>query len=241
MSRVLVTFSGKHGDILWAAQSARALALTGRTVDFAFMPHYRGVGPLLAMQPYIEKAFAIEEWWQQHDMYGAQPRIPPSVPQGYDEVHHLTYEAHPVEPLIWYGIRRLGLPMPDPILPFFEAPAEPEPDLIAYAFNDTYQQEKLRLLIQLKQAVPKIRFENVAALPFEQAARRIQAARFFFGCRSSNYVIAQGLHKRVLTIEPDGGRRSDVFGCPGSREHMPHPAFTDQFIDLTKQWVKTCD
>ena len=240
MSRHLITFSGKHGDIIWAAQSARALAATGVQVDMAFMPQYGAVRSLLAIQPYITAAYPIAGWLQYHDHFGAQPRIPPTIPGGYDAVHHLTYEEHPTDPLILYGLRKLGLPMPDPPVPFLFAEAEPVPNLVAYAFNGSHRQEKYALLGHLHNVNPRLRFEDVSGKPFDEAARRIQAARFFFGCRSANYVVAMGLGKRCLTIEPDGNRRRPVFGFPEATEHMPDPspAFYHQFVDLTRQWTQ---
>lgn len=237
--RVLLTFSGKHGDIIWALQSARAMALTGAEVDMAMMPQYQAVLPLVRMQPYIREAFPIPGWNQAHDWCGAQPRIPPSVPDGYDQVHHLTYESRPTEPLIWYGLRRLGLPMPEPPIPFLFAPAPPEPDLVSYAFNHLHRRTKMHMLTYLHGVIPKARFENVESHPFDHAARRIQSSRFFFGCRSANYVVAMGLGKRCLIMEPDGDRRGEIFSCPMGREHMPNTGFYHQFAELARQWMET--
>lgn len=238
MKRVLVTFSGKHGDILWAAQSARALAATGVEVDFGMMPRYAAVAPLLQMQPYIHRAFPLQGWNQQHDNWGAQPARPPWIPDGYDEVKHLTYEDHPTDPLILYGLRRLGLPMPDPAVPFLFAPADRDPQVVTYAFNGGHRQVKEQLLGRLRSIIRRAKWESVEHLPFDQAARRINASSWFFGCRSANYVVAMGLGKRVLTIEPDEGRRSPIFGFQEANEHMPDPAFLHQFIDLANQWTE---
>jgi hypothetical protein len=235
---VLVTFSGKHGDAIWAAQSARALALTGVEVDFAMMPRYSAIQPLLKIQPYIRDAFPLPGWEQQHDMWGAQPRIPPWVPDGYDAVHHLTYDQHPREPLVMWGLNRLGLPMPEPPVPFLFAPSEREPHLVTYAFNGGQRAQKENLLALIRVSVPRARFECVEHIPFDAAARRINAADWFFGCRSANYVVAMGLGKRCLTIEPDGGRRSTVFGFPAAIEHMPDPTYVHQFVDLANQWTE---
>lgn len=240
--RVLLTFSGKHGDILWSLEAARAMALTGVQVHFGVMPIYQAVIPLIAIQPYISSAFPLQHWDQQHANFGAQPRIPPWIPEGYDEVHHLTYEAHPTEPLVLYAINRLGLPMPDPPVPFLFAPADPDPALISYAFNGQNRGVKEHVLSFLKATLHKIRFENVEALPFDQAARVISSSRFFFGCRSANYVVATGLGKRCLTVEPDGGRRQPVFGCPFARESMPEPHLRKKFADVARQWMEEpCD
>jgi len=239
--RVLLTFSGKHGDILWSLQAARAMALTGAEVDFAVMPAFVAVLPLIAIQPYVHKAFAINGWHLHHDGCGAQPRLPPSVPAGYDEVHHLTYDSFPTEPLILWSLKRLGLPMPEPAVPFLFAPAEADPSLVAYAFNASHRGAKENMLKLLQAVIPEARFENVETIPFDQAARRIKSSRFFFGCRSANYVLAMGLGKRCLIFEPDAGRRSPIFGCPVGDEHMPDPSFHHQFVDLAKQWMESPD
>lgn len=242
MSRCLLTFSGKHGDIIWSLQAARAKAATGAAVEFAVMPAFERVLPLIRMQPYVQNAFALPNWNMQHDGCGAQPRIPPYVPNGYDEVHHLTYESFPTEPLIHNGLQRLSLPMPEPAMPFLFAEAEHEPGLVAYAFNGGHREAKDLMLRLLMTVLRGSNFEDVSGLPFDQAARKIKAAHFFFGCRSANYVVAMGLGKRCLTIEPDPGRRTPIFGCPFAREHMPDPALHYQFADLALRWMdEPCD
>jgi hypothetical protein len=240
--RVLLTFSGKHGDIIWSLQAARALALTGAEIDYGVMPQYAAVCPLVEKQPYINHAFPLAGWVQQHDWCGAQPRIPPVVPGGYDEIHHLTYESRPTGPLIMSALERLGLPMPEPAIPFLFAPAAADPLLVSYAFNGQYRREKQGMLNFVRATIPQARFENVGAFPFDVAATRIQASRFFFGCRSANYVVAMGLGKRCLTYELAEDRKDPIFGWPLAREHRPNPTFHHQFAELAKQWMDTpCD
>lgn len=246
MRGILLTFSGKHGDILWALPAARAMAETGAEIDFAVMPRYHAVLPLIGRQPYIRRAFAIDGWHQEHDGCGAWPRVPPTVPEGYDAVHHLTYIGPPQEPLAVTTMRQLSstgaIEYREPSFPFIHSESTPEENLIAYAFNGQFTQEKERMLRWLRSMVPKARWENVATLSFDQAADKIHAARFFFGCRSANYVVACGLGKRVLTIEHDPGRRHHIFSCPGSREHMPDVNIHYQFADLARQWMEgPCD
>jgi hypothetical protein len=79
MSKILCTFSGKYGDILWSLPTAKQLAaLVGKgQVDFAVMPYYENLLPLLACQSYIDKAFVIRHWLRTHSNHGDQPWQPP--------------------------------------------------------------------------------------------------------------------------------------------------------------------
>lgn len=118
MSRYLCTFSGKYGDILWSLPTAKFLAekVVGERVDFAMMPYYKSLLPLLVEQSYIDRAFVIEDWLRTHSNHGDQPWQPPKwveelgclvmepkmrtsgVTQKYlpyDRCWHLTYRGHP--------------------------------------------------------------------------------------------------------------------------------------------------
>jgi hypothetical protein len=235
----LLTFSGKYGDILWSLLAAREKSRSlGQPVDFGVMPRYSAVLPLIHIQPYVRRAIAIDGWEQVHDGMGAQPRVPPQVPGGYSEVNHLTYASPPQEPLALHGLKMLGLPLPQDPLPFIYAEAEPEPDLVAYAWNDNYAAEKQSMLEFVQGVIPSARYADVRALPFDEAGRKISAARFFLGCRSSNWVVAAGLGKRCLIYEPDGGRRTPIFGFPWAKEHMPDPNWRQQFAEFAIRWME---
>lgn len=236
---VLVTFSGKIGDCLWSLSAARALAATGETVDFAMMPAYGAVAPLIRRQPYIRDVLLPKPWIPLHDNCGAQPGIPPVTFDGYDRIYHLTYRTRPTEPLILYGVREVGLPLPEPPLPFLmmeTLPSRVEAPVVAYAFNQTLIDQKLALVKHLEAALPDCRFLDVGRLPFEQAATAIKHALFFVGCRSANYVVAHGVAQRILTYEPEPGRREMIFSCPFGREVMPPVARLDLFVAQARQW-----
>jgi hypothetical protein len=241
MSQVLLTFSGKNGDILWSLPAARALSIAGDTIDFAIMPTYGAVATLIEQQPYIRRVIKLNDWHPVHTDCGAWPRIPPSVPTGYDRVYHLTYESRPVKPLILHALSVVGLPLPDPPLPFLfvKDPAPQNQPVIAYAFNQTAMDPKLKVLNLLQSSFTDCEFVDVSTLFFDVAAQVIKGALFFLGCRSANYVVAHGVNQRILTVEPDGGRREALFSCPYGREVMPEIDHMEEFLSAARHWRAT--
>ncbi len=132
--KVLCTFSGKYGDILWSLPTARQIAkdIAGGQVDFAMMPYYESLCPLIEEQEYIGKCFVIPDWIRTHSNHGDGPWEAPvqtvvaefpkkdfNPPVGefcveykkgdwraYDKVFHLTYRGHP-------GINAPSMPLVD--------------------------------------------------------------------------------------------------------------------------------
>jgi len=241
MSQVLLSFGGKYGDILWSLSAARALCNSGDTIDYAIMPAYGAVAPLIEQQPYIRKVITLNDWHVAHTNCGAWPRIPPTVPTGYDRVYHLTYESRPVKPLILHALSVVGQPLPDPPLPFLfvKDPAPTTKPVIAYAFNHDRMEPKLQVLNLLKENFQDCEFVDVSKMFFDVAARVIKTALFFLGCRSANYVVAHGVNQRILTVEPDGGRREALFSCPYGREVMPEIDRLEEFLSTARQWRAT--
>jgi len=241
MGTTLLTFSGKLGDILWCLPAARALHRQGWTVDFATMPAYAAVHELMAAQPYLRRAFALPGWQQVDDHCGARPRLPPSVPNGYAKAAHLTYERRPTYPLVEHALRVLRLPLEAAAGPFLEpAPRADAPArLVAYAFTGEAPEAKARVLHRLRQGLPAgTQFADVGKLPFLEAAIVIASARFFLGCRSANWVVAQGVGARCLICEPNTGRREPIFGNPyGSPEVMPPPGDVEAFVHTALRWL----
>ena len=118
MSKFLCTFSGKYGDILWSLATAKYIAekVVSQSVDFAVMPYYQNLLPLLAEQPYLDNVFIVPDWLRTHSNHGDQPwepphlkRMTPMVGDGwseYERAWHLTYRAHP-------GISAPAMPLID--------------------------------------------------------------------------------------------------------------------------------
>lgn len=109
-TKVLATFPGKYGDILWALPTVRALSeAAGAPVDLVIAGAYGSIVPLLARQPYLRRVWAMPEWVVQ-DTAPIAPRVPPTAlpggqpivefePGTYDRVLHLGYEGWPRSPL----------------------------------------------------------------------------------------------------------------------------------------------
>lgn len=110
--RILCTFPGKHGDLLWALPTMRAIAeYFGEAVHLLVSPKYAGIVPLVQRQPYINSA---AEWphWQVQDTAPMTPWSPfeetlhhqalGTGPEGFDHVFHLGYRVWPTKPLPFY-------------------------------------------------------------------------------------------------------------------------------------------
>lgn len=104
----LVTFPGRFGDLLWAMQTVRGLAeILGGKLDVQVSWKYRGIVPLLRMQPYINFAWGDPDWLVE-ETAPMSPAEPPSttvkdllygrrveVEVAYPRVFHLGYTQWP--------------------------------------------------------------------------------------------------------------------------------------------------
>lgn len=243
--KILCTFSGKVGDILWSLPTVREIGMRYRgpigarsSLYFGIMPQYELLLPLLNSQSYIDKAIIIRDWICTGSPWGDQPWEAP-VPEGiFDKVFHLTYQRHPNanEALIDFIAAQQELRLTSPVVPFIEChPVVKEQEyveeivldpFIAFAFNGMYQEEKKRFLDKLtdnfgKQQPKKLQFIDSSYFSFEQAAYMIKDAICFIGCRSSNYVIAHGVGQRNIFIyEPHPSR--NMMGPLGHTFSNPH-------------------
>lgn len=270
MSKILCTFSGEYGDILWSLPTVRAVAqITDGKVDFACMPDYVSLLPLIQAQPYIDKAFVIPEWIKWHSNHGAQPWHPPKAQTNdiYERCFHLTYQSHPGLggarlPLIDFTAHQQGMKLKDP-LPFLFVPFVEEDKcgdvefkrlcdgVVAVAFNAQYVELKKQFMDELYRH-PKMKrtgFVDTTVYPWLEAAKEIKNATCFIGCRSSNYVIANGVgQKNIFTFEPHPARNmygqlGDIFGCPYNSEvsaptNMPVSAQVEMAAQHIEEWLK---
>jgi hypothetical protein len=260
MSKVLTTFSGKYGDILWALPTVRAVAnfMAQEKVDFGIMPQYRSLLPLLNFQTYIDKAFVIEDWECTGSPYGDQPWLPQHVPQGYERAFHLTYRGHPgihcaPLPLIDFIAEQQGMRLVNPI-PFIDVPAgffraKNEPEInchAAYAFSAGAAEAKAKFLdIVIGQAGNNIAWIDASKEDWMTAALLIKLATCFVGSRSSNNVIAHGVgQKNIFIYEPESSRHASgpfgmVFGCPYDEETTaPVNATPEQAAELAVRTIQ---
>lgn len=209
MSRYLTSFSGKAGDILWSLPTVRAVSqLTGGPVDFCCMPQYKSLLPLLEYQPYIGRAFVVEDWKCTGSPHGDQPwKAPSHVESGYEKVWHLGYRKPPDLPLIDFTAVQAGVELKPPVLPFLEAPectSTPAGEkYVACGFNPGYKHLKERFRAAFD---PGIKVVDTETVPWLEAASLIKHAVCFVGCRSSNAVLAHGVNQQALIYEPDLAR-----------------------------------
>lgn len=105
--RILCTFPGRNGDILWSLPTARAISQAlGETVDFQVAGEFRSLQPVLVMAPYIGRAFADLSWilqppeeWHAPSLVGIDVPDTRQVDARYDRVVHLGYRKWPDQSL----------------------------------------------------------------------------------------------------------------------------------------------
>jgi hypothetical protein len=84
--RVLVTFPGRYGDLLWALPSVRAVSeAIGGPVDLVIAGPFGSIVPLLEQQDYLGTVTARPDWVVQ-DTAPMTPRTPPLGAVEYDPV-----------------------------------------------------------------------------------------------------------------------------------------------------------
>ena len=124
MMKILATFPGKAGDILWALPAIRTISeATDAPVDLMIAGAYKSLVPLLQMQPYLGEVTALESW-EVRDTAPMTPRTPAYAAPAdifteYNEVVHLGYKAWPELPLPMTTYSTLQQQWPDrlPSLP----------------------------------------------------------------------------------------------------------------------------
>lgn len=94
--KILCTFPGKFGDLIWALPTVRAIAeVVGEPVDLVIAGAYGSIVPLIQRQSYIGQAFADSQWVVQNTA-PMTPRMPERViAHEYDQVFHLGYRGWP--------------------------------------------------------------------------------------------------------------------------------------------------
>lgn len=97
---ILCTFPGRHGDLLWALPTVRAISQRiGEPIDLCVSPTYRSLVPLIQAQSYIHRVI-VPPAWRVIESAPMTPREPPPVDAGldqrdYDRVFHLGYQGWP--------------------------------------------------------------------------------------------------------------------------------------------------
>lgn len=236
--RILATFPGKHGDLIWAMPSLRALSeATGAPIDLAVAAESASICSLLEAQPYIGKAFALADW-----IGLAEPHMPWQAPrvEGYDAQVDLGYRGWPDQPLAqytfarlraeacWAGVKESALELGRPWLTVKE-PLVANRFRVIFGWSDEHFELKFGLTALIEadedevilaphsrwqsEAVPVWQAQGMAPIADDWigAAQTILQGQVFLGCCSALHVLACGLGVPVVMMEPSPARHNDIF------------------------------
>lgn len=225
MGRILCTFSGKIGDILWSLPTVRQISRNhGTRVDFACMHEYQRLIPLISEQEYIASAYTMPDWICQGSPFGDQPwKAPVRYDSMYSNVYHLTYRRHPsiYEKLPLHIADSVGIVLTEAVQPWLKVHRNPAllKPAVSYGFNEMYSEMKNAFIQDVRiGAEHLVAFHDVSKLTFYEAAQIIAGSDIFIGCRSSLHVLAHALGTRVMIYEPEAARNWDCFKSPWGQE-----------------------
>lgn len=239
--KILCTFPGKYGDLLWALPTVRAIAeKIGEPVDLVIGGLFQSIAPLIAQQPYIHHCTALLDWemkWEANQKAPIAPVQPPTIPQNhYDTIIHLGYPTWPEMPLPYY-VEKIGQLQVDSTLaidldrPWIKADksAKSLSTEVAIGFSDEHFELKYgiwALLTKDKLApTPNGSWITLSGAPgsrwvteggfgecsWELAAHILTNCKLFLGCCSALHVLACAMGKPVLLMEPSSARWNEIF------------------------------
>ena len=232
--KILVSFPGRAGDIIWMLPTARAIAEAYDTpVDLQIAGEFAGLRPLLAQQPYLGQVSADPRWGMDGaaaPAHGPFDLVPP------DHVFHLDYRGWPEWPLPLcpYTVAQsacaadgVQLGPLDLLRPWITVDGPGIPCAVAVGFTEAWFELKLGLLAQvdweletsLIQLTPlgsrwthiPPALASVEACDWLDAARAIRNSDLFFGDCSALHVLAVALGKRCILMEPMEARHNEIF------------------------------
>lgn len=230
--RILTTFPGRFGDVLWALPTIRAISERYAVpVDLIIAGEFGGLLPLLRLQPYLQRVEAEGDW-------PTAVRVPPmiaglvgdQIDAEYDHVFHLGYRRWPELPLPHEIYLNLADPTiclpPDLQRPWITVDPLHATDL-AVGFTEAWFELKLGLLSSidlqlgwalLTQLTPTgsrwtTEATGLCVMPCDwlTAAQMIAGAKGFFGDCSALHVLAVALGKRCVIMEPMEARHNPIF------------------------------
>lgn len=229
--RVLCTFPGKHGDLLWALPTVRAIAETiDAPVSLLISPWIQSLAPLVQQQGYVERVW-VDETWATQDTAPMTPIRPPSMVSGvYDVVLHLGYRGWPREPLPyevqriarsqWHmrAIREIDLSCPWITARPSLDPAGWHPSVVI-GFTDEWFELKFGLAELLDAFQPfwigdSPRWDHEAGYAptdWLHAVEALVEAQVCVADCSAVHVLAVAMGKRVIVVEPNPHRHHPIF------------------------------
>lgn len=106
--KILCTFPGRYGDLLWALPTVRAISRRiGYPVDLLIAGEFAAIVPLLRKQPYL-RTVQSHAGWPMHPDHRAAP-LPAAL--DYDAVLHLGYRGWPEPDVVRHTLETANLEM----------------------------------------------------------------------------------------------------------------------------------
>lgn len=233
--RILTTFPGKVGDIIWSLPTVRAISRFYSTpVEFACSREFgkNGLDTLLKAQNYIADMFEIPfPSWEASGACGDNYCI---LPEGkeYDKVIHLGYKRWPEKELaqeIYDNWIEEGKPEKLDMSPWIAEYCKQSKNQIFVGWSQEWIELKMGITTNLASAsgVPGLHVSSMSGgrqsewltgLMYEikeenlwEAALHMQDSRFYLGCLSSLWVLANALGKHCVVVEPAEARWNKIF------------------------------
>lgn len=235
--KVLVTFPGRAGDLLWALPSIRALSRRlDQPIDLAICGEFAGMVPLLERQPYLGRVYAVPDWsmsagWTCPAIAGEKPI--------YDHVLDLGYRRWPELPLPYETLHTLNIQWKTPALftvedldlatPWITHLPKRLGSMITAGWSECHFELKLGVTVLLDQTFPgrlqvlthdrRTRWYQdkptgtyaIHSGPWVEQAGEIATSQVFLGCNSGLHVLAVAVGTPVVLYEPMVARHNPIF------------------------------
>jgi len=231
---IAITFPGKMGDLLWALPTIRAISRTYDVPVTLYVSQYLApIVPLLNQQPYILLAIALSHWAVE---FGAPvtPRTPPgdhALDRIFDKVFHLGLEGWPMDPL---PFETLAIAGKQTLIdhehfsltePWITTPHGFPPISVAVGFTDEHFELKYGVWELLTKTKLPPGWQSISGTEGSRwnvegkhahanwidVAAVMRATKVFFGCCSALHVLAVGMGKPAVIMEPNPHRHHPIF------------------------------
>jgi len=238
--KVLVSFPGRYGDLLWALPTIRALSRrVDAPIDLLIAGEFAPIVPLLERQPYLGRVVADSAWGLSQ---GWQPPNREDLISPYDLTFHLGYRRWPELPLPFETAHTFTLHGGRPFVSDVITPADlylnepwitnlPQapPTEIVVGFSECHFELKVGLVTLLEdldrpllvlnhdsrtrwaQERPRGGYPLCGPLPWVEMAAAIRNADLFLGCCSGLHVLAVAIGIPVVIVEPMEARWNPIF------------------------------
>jgi len=248
MSRILTSFPGKLGDIMWSLPAIREISRqAGEPVDLIIGGKYSPILELLKLQPYLNQVTALEGW-EEGDFASWEPQVNGS----YEKVYHLRYEWWPSRALpieTYHQAIKQGAVKDQALLtevPWITLPPihQPSRQDIYLGWTDEWFELKLGLswildytkeLPELVQVVPRgSRWDteteclgssrwSIYKQGWLETAAVLASCKLYVGCLSAQWVLANALGVPCVVCEPNQARHNPIFWWDGPMEKDGKP------------------